>query len=330
LAISIGCLAAPVTCLAQDSFYSGKRISLIVGTSPGGGQDAYGRLLGRHLGRNIPGSPIVVVQNMPGAASMNGVLALDNAAPRDGTTIATFNPGQVLGSIVTPEKVKVKFTEFSWLGSTGQETTVCFMWAGTGVKSWDDMLKKEQVVMGDTGGGGSGSYTLQKMLQQIFNVKLKQVLGYPGSSEKSLAIERGELDGDCTNWASIPADWRRDNKIVPVIRFQEYTPRDLPKSVTYAGSLIQDPDKRKLLDLLNVPASIGHPFILSKAVPPDRVKILRKAFEKTMKDPEFLADAEKAGRDISPISGEEVADMLKMLYATPPDIIKAARSILGN
>jgi tripartite-type tricarboxylate transporter receptor subunit TctC len=322
-------LALAGTASAQQNFYAGKTINIVVGFTPGGGYDAYARLLARHYGRLIPGNPNVVVQNMPGAGSLLAVRNIDGPTPKDGTVIAAFNPGLLIQSMTIPEKISVNFQEFAWLGSIGNDLRVCYTWGAKGIKTFDDLLKRDQIIMGDTG-AGSSAFVNQKMLQQIFGVKMKQVLGYPGSAEKRIAIERGELDGDCGSWTSIPEDWIRDKKIDVLIRFQKEVSHGLPASVTYAGNVVKDPNKRKLLDLLNAPSEIGRPYILSKAVPADRVNLLRDAFDKTMKDAQFNADADKQQLIIDPIQGVKVADMLKELYSTPPDVVKEAKAITGE
>jgi tripartite-type tricarboxylate transporter receptor subunit TctC len=314
--------------LAQNDFYGGKRINFVVGSTPGSTLDSYARLIAQNVGNFIPGRPTSIVQNMAGAASLTAVRYLDATAPQDGTVIVAFNPGLLLSSITDPERFKVKFSEFAWLGSPVPMQQVCFMWGTTGVKTWDDLLKRELVVMGDTGGGSS--YVQQKMLEKIFGVKLKQVLGYPGTAEKLLAIERGELDGDCTSWSNITPDWLAQKRINVVIRFQDGALEGLNENVPYARDLVKDPDKKKLLDLLNVSADVGRPFILSKSVPVDRVGILRDAFDRMVKDPSFLAVAKAQKLNIVPASGRKVEEMLKSLYSSPPAIIAAAKEILGN
>jgi tripartite-type tricarboxylate transporter receptor subunit TctC len=322
-------LALAETAGAQQNFYAGKTINIVVGFTPGGGYDAYARLLARHYNRFIPGNPSMVVQNMPGAGSLQAVRNLDGAAQKDGTVITAFNPGLLIQSMTIPEKIKVDFQDYAWLGSIGNDLRVCYTWGAKGIKSFDEMLKRDQIIMGDTG-AGSSAYVNQKMLQQIFGVKMKQVLGYPGSAEKRIAIERGELDGDCGSWTSIPDDWIRDKKVDVVIRFQKEVSHGLPASVTYAGDVVKDQNSRKLLDLLNAPSEIGRPYILSKGVPADRMQLLRDAFDKTMKDAQFNADADKQQLIIDPIQGVKVAGMLKELYSTPPDVVKEAKGITGD
>jgi tripartite-type tricarboxylate transporter receptor subunit TctC len=327
--VALALLHVPFPASAQNSFYAGKSINLIVGSSPGAGMDAYGRLLARHIGRHIPGKPAVVVQNMPGASSLNAVKYLDASAPKDGTAITTFNAGLLVQSITSPQKVNTKFSEYAWLGSISGNLQVCYTWAAAGIKTWDDLLRKDQIVMGDTG-VGSTSYMNQKMLEKIFGVKLKQVLGYPGAAEKQLAIERGELDGDCGIWTAIPGAWLSGKKINVVLRFQLRDADGLPDGVPYAGDLLDDPDKKTLLNILNVSSDIGRPVIMSSAVPVDRVKALRAAFDSTMKDPQFASDAKAAGLEVSPISGPAVASLMKKIYAAPPAVIDLARQILGQ
>jgi tripartite-type tricarboxylate transporter receptor subunit TctC len=322
-------LAAPASAQDAASFYKGKQIRLTVGFTPGGGYDAYTRLLGRHIGRHIPGNPDVIVANMPGASSYKSVQYLNAGAPKDGTAITAFNPGLITQSMTIPDKVKVKFTDFAWIGSISEDLRVCYMWHTTGVKSWDDMLKRDQVVMGDTG-SGSSSYVNQKMLQELFGVKLKQILGYPGSAEKRLAIERGELDGDCGSWTSIGEDWIRDKKINLVLRFSPHVALGLPTSVTYAGDLLKDAKKKQVFQLLAASAAIGRPFIASKEVPADRIKVLRAAFDASMKDPKLLADANKLKLLVTPMGGEMAEKELKEIYQAPADVIKMAKEISGG
>ena len=315
--------------VAQQSFYAGKTINIVVGFSPGGGYDTYARLMARFIGKYIPGNPNVVVQNMPGAGSLTAVMALDATLPKDGTSITAFNPGLLIQSMTIPDKVKTKFTEYAWLGSMSDDVRVCYMWGKLGVKTFDDMLKRNPLVMGDTG-PGSSSFVNQKMLQQIFGMNLKQILGYPGSAEKRLAIERGELDGDCGSWSSLPDDWVRDKAIDVTLRFQKKSPKGLPEGITYGGDRIKDPEKMKLYELLNSSSEVGRPYIMSKAVPADRVAIVRAAFEKAMADPELLAEAEKQRLLVSLLTGPAVEEMLKGLAATPASVVAAAKAITGD
>jgi tripartite-type tricarboxylate transporter receptor subunit TctC len=316
---------------AQDvaGFYSGKTVRVVVGFSAGGGYDQYARLLARHIGRHIPGNPTVVVQNMPGSASLKSVQYLDAGAPADGTLITTFNPGLITQSITTPDKVPVKFLNYAWVGNISEDFRVCYTWNASGVRSWQDFLKKENLRFGNTGVGTS-AYIDDRMLSELLGAKIHLVQGYPGSADKRLAIERGELDGDCGSWTSVPEDWLKDNKITLLVRFSHTRLPAMPATMAYAGDLLTDPKKKDILNLLTAGALIGRPFLAPQNVPADRIAALRAAFDATMKDPEFLADAEKQRMTVTPMTGSEVETSIKKLYQSPPDIVAAAKEITGE
>ncbi|MFN3890942.1 MAG: Bug family tripartite tricarboxylate transporter substrate binding protein [Beijerinckiaceae bacterium] len=322
---------APVAASAQSlaDFYRGKTVRVIVGFSSGGGYDQYARLLVRHIGRHTPGNPAFIVQNMPGAASLKSVVYLQQQAPVDGTTIATFNPGLISQSLTMPEKVNVDFRRFAWIGNISEDFRVCFIWGAKNLKTLDQVRSAKEIVFGTTGVGTS-AYIEGRMLDEIFGVKLRQVQGYPGSADKRIAIERGELDGDCGSWTSLPDDWLRDNKINLFVRFSRNTTADMPKDITFAGSLLKDPETRATYDLLMSGAEIGRPYIGPPGLLSDRLDALRNAFNATMKDAEFLADAKKQRLEVNPQTGQEVAAQLAEIYKTSPAAIKRARAISGE
>jgi tripartite-type tricarboxylate transporter receptor subunit TctC len=322
-------LAAPAMTQDAVSFYRGKTVRIVVGFTPGGGYDIYARTLARHYGRHIPGNPNVVVQNMPGAASLKSVQYLTAGAPTDGTLITTFNPGLITQSLTSPEKVNVKFLDYAWIGNVSEDFRVCFTWNGTGIRSWQDFLARDKVVFGNTGIGTS-AYIDDRMLSDLFGVKLHAVMGYPGSADKRVAIERGELDGDCGSWTSMPDDWLRDNKITSLIRFSRTLVPGMPPDLPYAGDLLSDPKKKQILTLLTAGAVVGRPYIAPKAVPADRLAALRGAFDATMKDPEFLADAAKQRLLVTPMTGAQVEGFIKDLYQTPADVVAAGKDISGE
>jgi tripartite-type tricarboxylate transporter receptor subunit TctC len=321
--------AIPATAQDAATFYKGKTVRLVVGFTPGGGYDVYARALGRHFGRHIPGNPTVVVQNMPGAASLKSVQYLNAGAPADGTVITTFNPGLITQSLTAPDKVPVKFLDYAWIGNVSEDFRVCFTWNATGVRSWQDFLAKNRLVFGNTGVGTS-AYIDDRMLSDLFGAKLHAVMGYPGSADKRVAIERGELDGDCGSWTSLPEDWLRDGKITLLIRFSRKLAPGMPANLPYAGDLLTDPKKQQTLALLTAGAVVGRPYLAPRAVPPDRLAALRSAFDATMKDPEFLAEAAKQRLLVTPMTGPEVESFIKALYQTPADIVAAAKEISGE
>jgi tripartite-type tricarboxylate transporter receptor subunit TctC len=310
------------------TFYKGKTITITVGFTPGGGYDVYARLLARYLARRIPGEPTVVVQNMPGAASLKSVQYLESASS-DGTFITTFNPSLILQSLTSPDRVPVNFLNYSWIGNVSEDFRVCYAWYATGIKNWQDFLARDKVTFGNTSVGGS-AYIDIHILSELLGVKVRAIMGYPGSADERLAMERGEIDGECGSWTSIPEDWLLGNKVSQLIRF---TPTMLPgmaKDMPYAGNLLSDPTAQKLFRLLTSGAVIGRPYVLSGAVPADRIATLRKAFDDTMTDPEFRAEAARLGLPVAPMSGGEVETNIRQLYQSPPDIIEAAKKISGN
>lgn len=237
-------LAAPASAQTVADFYRGKTVRLIVGYGAGGGHDANARLLARYIGQYIPGNPHVLVQNMPGAASLKAIQYLDNGAATDGTVFVTFNSGLVTESLTKPDEVPINLNHYAWIGSLSQEIRVCFVRTDTGIKTWNDVLKNPRITFGETG-RGSASYVDGGILKDILGVKLKIVFGYAGgSSEKELAVERGELDGDCVSFSSIPKDWIKNHKVVFFSRGSTIMPAGLPPDTPYIVDLTGDPEKR--------------------------------------------------------------------------------------
>src|SRR5262245_33823436 len=325
-----GGLATPAAAQDPAAFFRGKTVRIVVGFSAGGGYDIYARVLAKYFARHIPGQPTVIVQNMPGAASLKSVQLLSAGAPTDGTLITTFNPGLITQSITAPDKVGgVSFLDHAWIGNVSEDFRVCYTWNGTGIKTLQELLARSKLNFGNTGVGTS-AYLDNRILSELFGVKLNMVKGYPGSADKRIAIERGELDGDCGSWTSMPEDWLRDNKITVHIRFSRTLVPGMPASAVSARDLLTDPKKREIFNLLTASAVVGRPYIAPKAVPADRVAALRSAFDATMKDPDFLADSEKQRLLVTPMTGAEVESFIRELYRTPPDIAAAAREIAGD
>jgi tripartite-type tricarboxylate transporter receptor subunit TctC len=321
-------LAAAAAGSAQSAdFYKGKTLTIVVGFSPGGGYDTYARLLSRHFDRHIPGKPSIIVQNMPGAGSMTAVRHLGTTAPKDGTVMVAFNPGAISESLTNPKKVKFKFSDVGWVGSITRDFRVCYAWKATGIKSWDDLEKGRQFILGSTG-KGTGSYVNGAVLRNVFGLKVKQITGFPGSAEQRLAVERGELDGDCGSWSSINEDWIRDKKIVPLVRFSPGTTADMPKDIPFIGDKAKTQEQKDLLNLIISPGQLGRPYIVSKEVPKDRLKILRTAFAATMEDPAFVNEGKKMQLPINPADGEEAEEIITKIYSASPELVQKAKAAI--
>jgi hypothetical protein len=300
----------------------------VAGFSPAGGYDSYARALARHIGDHIPGHPSVIVQNMPGAGSLTAVRYLDATAPKDGVVMTIFNPGLVTQSVVEPEKVDVDFRNYAWIGVVTPDFRVCYGFGPNGVKSWDDLMHRKQFILGSTG-KGSGNYINGATLRDVFHAPVKQVLGFPGSAEQRLAIERGELDGDCGSFSSIPPDWIRNGSAHIFVRFSERLPPDIPKSAVYIGSFAKTNEQRQLLKLLNGGDELGRPFIMSKQVPQAKVAIMRKAFDDTMMDQAFLDEMRVRQLPVNPLTGQDAEKIVETLLQAPPAIAALARKIYG-
>jgi tripartite-type tricarboxylate transporter receptor subunit TctC len=328
-ALAVVTMAGAVTTrAAAEDFYKGKTITIVVGFAAGG-FDLNARLLARHLGRHIAGHPDVIVQNMPGAATLKSVLYLDTTAPRDGTVIVTFNFGQIGNSRLAPDKIKIDFRKFSWIGSISQDFSICYTWHTLGIKSLAELQRRGTVHMGLTGVGTSSDIN-QKILREIFKVPVQQVAGYPGSADERLAVERGELDGDCGAWSSIPQEWIDAKSINPVMRSAPIEPPGFPPNVPYAADIAPSERDREVIRLLTASGQLGRPFIASAQVPPERIALLRRAFDATMQDPAFLADAASLRMPVTPQSGEQALATVAGIYATAEDIVQAARKVAGE
>jgi tripartite-type tricarboxylate transporter receptor subunit TctC len=321
-------LAAPAAAQTED-FYKGKTVTILVGFSPGGGFDVNARLLARHLGKYIPGKPEVVVSNMNGAASLTAVQYLDTRAPKDGTVIDTFNFGLIGDSILFPERVKADFRGYGWVGSISTDISVCYTWGALGLKTLEDVKKRPELHMGDVGPGTS-AYVNQNILKRIFGVNIKQVLGYPGSAEQRIAIERGELDGDCGAWSSLSPDWVDGNKVNPLMRSNPGFAPGMPENVPYMADIAPDAHAKALIRLLTSSGGVGRPYIVSRDVPAERLKILREAFDATMRDPEFLGEAAKLRLPVTPRNGEDSRKLVEEIYGAPPELVKEGREIAGG
>ncbi len=326
IGILIGILAVAHTARAGD-FYKGKNFTIVVGFSPGGGFDTYARNVARYIGKYIPGNPNVVVQNMPGAGSLTAVRYLDLSAPKDGTVMTIFNPGLVTQSIVQPDRVKLDFRKYSWIGVVSPDFRVCYGYGPKGVASWRQLMSRgKDFILGSTG-KGSGNYINGATLRIIFHAPVKQVLGFPGSADQRLAIERGELDGDCGAYSSIPLAWINRGLVHAFVRFTERRPAEIPKSAVYIGTFAASNEQRQLLQVLNGGDEVGRPFIMSKEAPADRVATLRRAFDDTMKDAGFVADLTKEKNPLYPVTGEDAEKIVNQLISAPPKIVEEAKAI---
>lgn len=311
-----------------DDFYKDKTLKITVGFPPGGGFDANGRLLARYIGRYIPGHPEVIVVNTPGAASATSVAHLDVNTPTDGTVIDEFNFGLLGASLMQPDKTPFDFRHYAWIGSIAEDVTTCFVWREDAPKSIAEM-RGHHYLFGDAGAGSSEDLNT-KILQRVFNLDIAEAKGYAGSAEVRLALQRGEVEGMCGSWSSIPADWLKSPKFNPLLRTGKSVPDGMAPDVPYVLDIAPSDNARQIVRFLTAGGDLGRPFIVSRAVPKERIDILRQAFAAAVKDPAFLAEAKSQRLPVSPHTGAEAEKIVEQLYATPPAIIEAARKVAAE
>jgi len=311
-------------------FFAGKTLRVLVGFSPGGGYDLYARELARYMGRHIPGNPTVVVQNMPGAGSLKAVNYLYNAAPRDGTVIGTFARGIVFEPLIgRPDGAQFEATKFNWIGSVSNEVGVCGIMSSRSVASWQDMLTKRTLIGASGAGADSDAFSIA--LRNLFHLPMKIVTGYPGGADMNLAMERGEIDGRCGwSWSSILStkrDWLVNKQIQITVQIALAKHEDLP-DVPLIMDLVNDQQRSAALKVIVSRQSIARPFAAPPEVPTERIDALRRAFDQTAADPNFLAEMHRDALEVRPVAGAEVQNLLEEIYASPPEAVKLARELL--
>ncbi|MCZ6636884.1 MAG: hypothetical protein O7C66_01665 [Alphaproteobacteria bacterium] len=311
-----------------EEFYKGKRVRVIISTSPGGGYDLYARFITRHMKKFIPGNPRMIAQNMPGAGHRRAAQYLSYKAARDGSVLATISQGLPFAQIVWPEKhKKIDAGKFIWIGNSNEGNNVLMLWHTTGIKTWED-LKTKVVIVGGTGAGStSGQYP--RAMNNLLGTKMKIILGFSGGSQMNLAMERGEIDGRGSNaWASIksitPQYLKNKQLILPVQMGLKRAP-DLP-NVPLIWELGQSEAEIKVLKLMVMASRIGRPVLTTPGVPADRVAALRAAFDAAVTSKAFIAEAKKRKLEINPVSGVEVQAVVNQILATPPELAALARA----
>ena len=310
-------------------FYKGKTIEMHIGYSSGGGYDVYGRIVARYMGKHIPGNPQIIAKNSPGAGSLRAANWLYAAAPKDGTAIAIIARGAAFDPLLGVTAAQFDGQKFNWIGSANDEVSVCVSWKDSGFTKYEDMLTKELVV----GGTGPTADTDQfpKVMNAVLGTKLKLIPGYPGGNDISMAMERGEVKGRCAwSWSSIVSTrmhWYKDKTVHVLIQLALQKHPDLP-DVPLIMDLAKTDEQKQILTLVFARQTMGRPFVAPPGVPADRIAALRKAFMDTMKDKEFLAEAEKAQLEITAVSGEELQALVAKGYAVDPAIAKKTAEMI--
>jgi tripartite-type tricarboxylate transporter receptor subunit TctC len=331
--VAAACLAAN-TALAQDAveaFYRGKTVTITVGSAVGGGYDTYGRLVGRHLGRHIPGNPTVVVQNIPGAGSNKAASYVALQAPKDGTAIGAIQSGAILQPLLFDQTIPHDPSKFIMIGSANRSVYLCVVRSDAPVKTFRELFEKEAII--GTSGEGATLRDLPSMLVNVLGVKLRLIGGYAGSREIMIAIERNEVQGMCgMDWSSFltqQRDWISSGFVRLLAQedlegHPEMNRMGVPLTISFAKT----EEDRQVMEMIYSQNLFGRPYLVPPGVPADRVAALRKAFAAMLQDKALLAEAEKSGLDIGPMGGEELQALVAKLYALPPKVTERAKQSL--
>jgi tripartite-type tricarboxylate transporter receptor subunit TctC len=319
----------PARADSVEDFYRGKSITLAIGYSVGGGYDLYGRLLARYLGKYIPGQPNIVPQNREGAGSLRAAIYVYNAAPKDGTVIGTFSRSMAVAPLLSDAPFDA--TKFTWLGSISTDVNVCMTWGSSPIKTWDDMLTKSFTMGGLGAGADPDIFAL--MFKNVFGAKLKLVSGYPGTNDVALAMERGEVDGMCgLSWSTVKTrhgDWIAARKVNIPVQAGLHKEQDI-KDVPLVIDLVKDPEQTQIVRLILASQEMARPFAAPPGIPDDRKRALIEAFDRTMKDPDFLAEAATMKADVNPVSAAEIDKLLAEVYKTPKDVVAKAAKVTAS
>ena len=323
-------LASAARADAVADFYRGRSVALIIGYSAGGGYDAYGRVVARHLGKHIPGNPAVIAQNMPGAGSLRAANWLYNAAPKDGSVIGMFSRGMAMEPLIGTSQTQFDARKFFWLGSGTDEVSTCVTWHGSAVKTWGDALKIPFTVGGE--GSGSDPDIFATVVRNVFGVKLRLVSGYPGSAEVALAIERREVDGRCGwSYSSLRQqrpDWITNRQVNILVQLALKKSPELP-DVPLVTEFATTDRQRQILRLVFSRQAMARPFTAPPGIPAERKAALRKAFDETMKDTAFLEEAKQRSLEVAPVTGAEIDALIGDLYRSPPDVVAEVRASIA-
>ncbi len=332
LALLCGLSSGALPALADEpAFFRDKQIRLIVGSAAGSGYDVNARLFARHYAGHLSSGVNIIVQNQQGAGSVAMANQIYNTVPKDGTVMGAAINGMPTSALFTPDVVQFDPRKFNWLGSTNRDTQITYVWHTAPVKNLADLMKTEVVVGATTPGTTQFEYPL--VAAKLLGLKYKLISGYKGTTDIHLAMERGELQGMGSNaWLSLKAlnaDWIRDGKVIPIVHFNFERHPDLPNVPTIFDATKTESD-RQAMALMVGRLEYGRPFFLPPGVAPERVSYMRRAFDATMKDQAFLAEAARAQIDVDAITGERVNELVEKAMQTPPEVVKRVREALES
>jgi len=312
-----------------EDFYRGRNVTMVIGYSVGGGYDAYARLLGRYFGKHIPGNPAIVPEQMTGAGSLRSANFIYSVAAKDGSVFGTFSRSMGISPLV--DKAEFDSRKFTWLGSVTDDNTICVTWNTSPIKTWDDFLTKPSKFGGEGAGSDPDIWTL--LYKNVFGARARLVSGYPGTNDTVLAMERGEIDGLCgISWSTIKTrhpEWLTSHSVNIIVQAALKQEPEI-SSVPLATELTKTPEQLQIIKLLLVSQAMARPFAAPPDIPADRKAGLISAFDATMKDADFLAEAHKLNFDVRPVSATAIDAMLAEVYQTPKDVIARATKAISS
>ncbi|HEV8344384.1 MAG TPA: tripartite tricarboxylate transporter substrate-binding protein [Candidatus Binatia bacterium] len=321
-----------------EPFYKGKTIRIMVGSTAGGFYDRWARLFARHMGKYIPGHPEIIAQNMAGAGSVIAVNHVFNVAKPDGLTVAMPINGVYVDQLAGRKEVQFDLRKFHWIGSPAVESTIMYMRADTPYGSIADIIKAKEPPKCGATGTASSDYILSKVLEETVGAKFNTVLGYPGGTEIDLAVEKGEVvcrsHSTSAHFGREPFDtWHKkgfDRHIIQTSRKRDSRANEVPTTHEIFDQYKVPANSRRVAQVVLAAGDFGRPMIVTPGTPPERVKILREAYAKALKDPELLAEAKKSRMDVEATSGEELESLVKEIFDAPPEVLERAKKLLGN
>jgi tripartite-type tricarboxylate transporter receptor subunit TctC len=333
LTASIAALAILSSAASADpieDFYKGRSINWILSAGAGGGYASYAHAFAPFLSKHIPGNPNIVIQNMPGASGLKTANFMYTTAPRDGTVIASTHASVLTSQLTSPGAAVFESTKFSWLGSVTTDPFIGYVWHTVPIKSLDDARTREVIMGGVSVGASSIDYAI--LARDMFGMKFKVVTGYKASNDVKLAMERGEVEGTFANgWSSIKTaepEWLRDHKIRIIVQHGFRKLPELPDVPLFIDLAQNEPDRQALVFML-ARQEVAKPYFGPPGVPPERLAILRRAFDATVRDPKFAALAAKANVALEgPMTGDEVAALVAKVAQTPPEVIQRVTRML--
>ena len=325
LAALVG-LGAPVHAQDVADFYRGKRITLVIGYGPGGGYDIYARMLGRFIGAHIPGNPLIVPQNMPGAGSRSATNWLYKVAPQDATVIACLSQATPADQVLDQPGVQFDARKFNWIGNLNIVNNILYVSSASGAAT---LAQAKSIV---ASGATSPSVIYPQVSNNLLGTKFKIIAGCPGGADINIAVERHELDGrGSDSWDSLKAahpDWLRNRMVNILFQVGPRRENDLP-NVPLWTELAQSDEQRMVLSLLSSDVSVGRPILTTPNVAADRIEALRRAFEETMHDPHFIAAAKEAHLNINPMFGDQLQRVIGNIVSSPPDVVAKVKTALA-